>query len=217
MERTGNTQGIRLSIIPPISASDAACSIADRDAGALGGGPCRTATLLSSNACRAAAPPVSSSRTSKPPASVGGSVSTALRSRRRVKPPGLSDSGCGAACRTSVSELGKKDAERIARVSRSLVSTSSVSWSGATARRAGQDARCGKARRAISNIAAFAGSGVGDAPGSATFRLSDRLASPGMHSRSHTSQVTSALRATGPAPSSWGAGVMRVSRVVSCS
>ncbi len=80
-----------------------------------------------------------------------------------------------------------------------------------------QGEACGRDRRAASKEADIAASGAAATPGAATGRVSDRLASPGMHSFSHTSHVTSAFSATGAAPSSLGGGVMRVSSVVSRS
>ena len=83
--------------------------------------------------------------------------------------------------------------------------------------RALQGEGCGRAVRAASNDALVAASGTAVASGAATGRLSDRLASPGMHSFSHTSHATSALIATGAAASSARGGVIRVSSVVSPS
>ena len=166
------------------------------------GVPGRSPTLVSSNACFAVVAPSASSTTSTPPASVGAAVDSALRSRRRTRPSRVTSSCCGAACRTSVSALGKKKAERTAPGVQALGSTSSVSPSGATSMRAtpGRGLRQGPARGVEGGRrGCVRRSG---APGPATGRLSDRLASPGMHSFSHTSQVTSALRATGAAASS---------------
>ena len=214
MDSTGNTHGIRLRMTPPMRASIAACSAAASDAASCGAGPWRSATSASSNACRAVVAPRASSTTSTPPASAGSAVDSALRSMRRTRPSRVTLSRCGAACRTSVSALGKKKAadgpgiqalgvdEERHLVRRKL-----------HARGPGRGLRQGPA----CGVEGGCGGCVRHrGPRPATGRARVRLVSPGMHSFSHTSQVTSALMAIGAVePSSVRGGLMRASSVVS--
>jgi hypothetical protein len=162
--------------------------------------------------------PIASSMTSTPRASFGVPMVRGLRGSFRLSPSALTASVCGSACRISVSENGKNCAERIASCLGPLAAACRVSVSWETSMRAGHGEDCGSIERAASNAARVPSLASGGVPlAAAAGSVSDRRPSPGMHSFSHTSQVTWALMGTWVDGARSAGAVISVSRVVSPS
>ena len=188
---------------PPMRASKAACSTAVTDAAACGAAPWPTATLASSNACFAVVVPIASSTTRTPPASAGAAVDSALRSRRSIRPSRVTvellgrgvphqrlrvGEEEGRADGPGIQSLGVDDERHLIRRKLHARAPGRGLRQGPAGSVEGGCRRLPPARRR-SQVRQRAGPAC-------------RLASPGMHSFSHTSQVTSASRATGAEASS---------------